>query len=222
MCSNQLITAVSGALLAIVGILLVLWGSGLFTQRLHMDWKLALGLVLAGIGIFMLSFSRPEFGNALNVLAVLILAFAAFWTVKKTNEYSSQVRIEEKEIEFKRRAIYEVMDWVGEVNKALAMPAENYSQAEIIFVHMRWTALCEEGLNIELTASVFGNELKIVISEIRKALSSVCEVLPVGWPNQPELTDENKQQFVERVKQLRIYLVNAINHIVRIRVHDQL
>ena len=83
MGEGQVIQGIAGGVLAIVGILIALSGSGLFGQRIN--WRVGLGLALSGVGLFMLITSFPQYAIGFSVLATLALAFAAFLTIKEAD-----------------------------------------------------------------------------------------------------------------------------------------
>jgi hypothetical protein len=115
---SQEILEIIGFILLFGGTLLAASSVKLPVRKVKVYWRIVLGIPLAGVGLFFVITSSPEYAIGLSVLATLALAFAAFLTIKEADEREerhreeeSRIREEEKERDFKRRCLDDIQDW---------------------------------------------------------------------------------------------------------------
>ena len=181
MSTGEIIGAIIYGIVAIVGLLFVLWGSGLFSRRLNsrrLNWKIRIGVPIAVLGIFALSLEDSGFGNALSVVATLVLAFAAFWSVSAMIEYQRSTASEQRDLEFKRRSMDEVIQWAREVQKQFFIPSES-AIPSLSLVRSRLYSLTVDTIAIVSAAVIFGQEFESKVKTLLEDVQRLADEISV-------------------------------------------
>jgi len=203
MWTNETITTTTGGILGIIGILLALWGSGLLGRRVNrrLGWAGA-GLVLSGIGLFMIATASPTYRDAFGLLATLTAVVIAMMAVKQTRDLEIQRN--------RQQLLKDISAWAAEIGTVIlqkgSLPVEENVRRTIkhateagIFIDERYTLMLTQFTPLRMKS--------VYISEVAK-------------------TDEEMAKLVqETIKNLRMklrILHSYIDHREKISIHDGL
>lgn len=93
-------------ILGIVGVLLAV-SKIAFKKRI--DWRIGIGLALAGLALFALATELPQYGIGFSIVGTLIMAGAALMAIKQSEE---KVRIDRRE-----RKLIDIITWANDIAK---------------------------------------------------------------------------------------------------------
>lgn len=101
-----MLNGIIGGVVGIVGLLLVI--SRLRLGR-GVDWRIALGVPLFGMGLFILITELPQYALGFSILATLAMAWAALMNIKQ--------RADQEEAHRKEGLLKEIAQWSADVRK---------------------------------------------------------------------------------------------------------
>jgi predicted PurR-regulated permease PerM len=160
-----------------------------------------------------------EWAIALGAVATLVLAFAAFWSVNKSIEHEKRIRDENQEVEFKRRAIRDVIQWLQDVMSSLTLSGDVSQTAftsTMLVLRVKLVTLVNTGDFAMEAAGIFASDFQ---ANIRKVIKDLWRSVAQNLQGEgEELSDKAKEALVQLSSSVR----NAIKEAYRLKSEHKL
>ncbi len=125
-----------------------------------------------------------EWAIVLGAVATLVLAFAAFWSVNRSIEHEKRIRDENQEVEFKRHAIGDIIQWLQDVVSGITLGGEvsptvlTSLTSSMLLLKLKLTTLARLGDFAAEAAGIFGSDFKANIRKVINDLWIAAESVP--------------------------------------------
>lgn len=137
---------------------------------------------------------------SISAFATIALAVAAFLAIRQNRH----MHAEEKQSDFKRRTLNEIISWVIQVNKSCIPPSGTGKEAWKDWSRNIVTLLSSEGKWASRNLNIFGSEFNKNINNLHRKISNFNDLLTTIW----ELSDTSTKQAKQ--KMLREPLANIL------------
>lgn len=151
-----------------------------------------------------------EWAIILGAVATLMLAFAAFWSVNRSIEHEKRIRDETQEVEFKRRAISDVIQWLHDVVSATTLGGDisptvlTSFTLSILVLKSKLMTLARLGDFVMEAASIFGSDFQ---ANIKKVIDDLWVAVK---------TDPGKEEmFPDKLKEPLLQLSSSVDNAIK-------
>jgi len=156
---------------------------------------------------------------AISSLATIALAIAAFLSIRQNRKMLA----EEKQSEFKRRTLNEIISWVIQVNNSCIPPSGTGKEAWMDWSRNIVTSLISEGKWASRNSNIFGSEFNNNINKLHRNISNFNALLATIWESSDTSTKQAKQQILsEPLANILKATDNVLDRALKIRSDEKL
>lgn len=134
-----------------------------------------------------------DWALVLSAVATLTLAGAAFWSIIDNRH----IRLKDRDLEFKRRSIGEIIQWVRALREAVHEPSE-IKAFMLSNRRVRLQSLQLEGHNMATVASIFGHEFQAQVERVQENLAEFVGMLPTLLEELPPEHGKAVRELVDK------------------------
>lgn len=192
----------------------------------------AIPLLIVILGSAYLTSGFNAFPSALVAWGTLMLAAATFMLIRhsekqeqRRREDEQQKRDEDKELNFRRRTLDEIINWVTEVRRAYVPPPGAGPEAFHEWGRRLITAYSSKGDWVEMTANVFGHEFRDNVSNANEVVIAFCNKLReiVEFCEITDVADEAiKEVMAEQIKNVLIATSSVLADALKVKIEYKL
>lgn len=208
--------------IVVASILLIAIGVGLWGIKTKNIARQSLGGALLLLCLFILLNKFPEYAIAFNTWAMLLVAIGAFvavfvsiWLYDRRIKEENRIRQEEREHDFERRCLNDILDWA---QKGVALlvelsPSENGYNGRQNLIHLAPLRAMNKWV-MDASRKFAGDDKKRLLKKVDEAaenLEQYCEMLEgtrqrSGVVQKHEQCRKDFSEVLERIADLKVKL----------------
>ena len=152
-------------------------------------------------------------------IVTFLLAIAAFLAIRQNRH----MHTEQKQSDFKRRTLNEIISWVIQVNKSCIPPSGTGKEAFKDWSRNIVTSLTSEGKWASRNSNIFGSEFSKNINNLHRNISNFNDLITTIWESSDTSTKQAKQKmFREPITNILEATDKVLDEALKIRSDEKL
>lgn len=152
-----------------------------------------------------------DWAMVLSAAATVTLAIVAFWTIRKSSEQSRaaieenrRLRAQDVELDFKRRTLEDIVNWVMDINKYCLPPPKTGKKRYMEWIRGISVSLGGEGKWVIGNSYIFGSEFKTKLDDLLAAILDLNDKIR-------EVEKSGEYSVEEAAEQLSKFFIVVLN-----------